>query len=101
MPNDVPNPYSPRENFFLAWGKDAQGRWVYVGLDHDETWELLRLQGSALDGDELVIVNPGRGTESPEEGDRYLKLHDKHEAVRQQLCLRHAAASRGLIGKPH
>lgn len=101
MTNNDANPYGPIGNFFLAWGKDAQGRWVYVGLDHDETQELLRLQGSALDGDELVIVNPGRGTEGPDDTDRYIDLHDKHEAVRQDLCLRHAAARRGLTDKPH
>lgn len=96
-----PNPYGPIGNFFLAWGKDAQGRWVYVGLDHDESQELLRLQGCALDGDELLIVKPGRGTEGPDDTDRYLELHDKHEAVRLELCLRHAATRRGLTDRPH
>lgn len=95
------NPYSPSENFFLAWGKDAQNRWVYVGLNYEETQELLQLQGSALEGDELVIVTPGRRTESPEETDRYLDLHDRHEIVRLQLCARDSAARRGLVDQPH
>lgn len=80
-PVDPPNPYGPAANFFRSWEKDAAGRWVYVGLDHDETQELLRLQGSDLVGDELVIVSPGiRSTGSD---DRYLELHDKHEHARQ------------------
>lgn len=83
------NPYSPSENFFRAWGKDAEGRWVYVGLDHDETQELLRLQGSALDGDELLITGPVSG--DPDDSDRYLELHDRHELVRLQLCAREVA----------
>ena len=98
MTDHTPNPYSPRENFFRAWGKDAQGRWVYVGLDHEETQELLRLQGSTLDGDDLVITGPSA---SAEHNDRYLELHDKHEAVRQQICAREVAARYGVADKPH
>lgn len=97
----VPNPYGPVENFFRAWGKDAWGRWVYVGLNYDETQELLRLQGSALQGDDLVIVAPDRGTQTIEETDRYIELHDKHEAVRLELCVRESAAKWGLTEKPH
>jgi len=84
MTNSPPNPYSPVENFFRAWEKDAQGRWVYVGLDHDETQELLRLQGAALMGDDLVIVQPG-GQRGPDDTDRYLELHDRHEMARLNI----------------
>lgn len=92
------NPYSPSENFFLAWGKDEQGRWIYVGLDHDETQELMRLQGVALDGDEVVIISWDR---DHDQGERYLELHHKHEAVRLELCAHHAAKRMGLTEKPH
>lgn len=87
----APNPYSPRENFFRAWDKDDQGRWIYVGLDHDETQELLRLSGSALFGDELVIVTPDRGTDSIEDTDRYLALYERHEVTRLQRLAREMA----------
>lgn len=92
------NPYSPSENFFLAWGKDEQDRWVYVGLDHDETQELMHLQGVALDGDEVVITTWDR---QDDDGGRYLQLHDKHERVRLQLCARHVNQRLGLRDKPH
>lgn len=92
------NPYSPSENFFLAWGKDEKDRWVYVGLDHDETQELMRLQGVALDGDEVVITTWDRVAD---DSGRYLELHDKHERVRLQLCARHTSKRWGLPEKPH
>lgn len=87
----TPNPYSPRENFFRAWDKDDQGRWIYVGLDHDETQELLRLSGSALFGDELVIVTADIDRGSIEDTDRYLALHDRHEIARLQRLGREMA----------
>lgn len=96
----VPNPYGPVENFFRAWGRDAADRWVYVGLNHDETQELLRLQGAALEGNDLTIVNPFTH-HGPDEQDRYLELHEKHEIARLQLCARESAAKRGLTEKPH
>lgn len=82
-PVEPPNPYGPIANFFRAWEKDAEDRWIYVGLTYAETEELLVLQGSALVGDELMIVNPG-GTsrESRDDGERYLELHDRHELAR-------------------
>lgn len=83
-PEEEPSPYSPRSNFFRAWEKDAEDRWVYVGLNHDETQELLQLQGSTLIGDDLIIVNPGGERDSPEDTDRYLELHDRHEMARLQ-----------------
>lgn len=76
-----PNPYSPASNIFLAWDKSPSGRWVYVGLTEEETDELLAMQGSEIQGDDLVIVGEGyRG------GDRFLELHDKHERARLKLC---------------
>lgn len=80
---EEPNPYSPAANFFRAWDKDAEGRWIYVGLNYEETQELLALQGSEVVGDELVIVTltPEGG---PDNTDRYVELHDRHERARLQ-----------------
>lgn len=74
------NPYSPASNFFRAWEKSENGRWIYVGLSEGETDELLAMQGSEIQGDELVIIGEGSS------GDRYLELHSKHERVRLQRC---------------
>jgi len=101
MTNSQSSPYSPAVNFFRAWGKDEKGRWVYVGLNHAETQELLQLQGAELRGDDLVIVAPFGKRDSRDETDRYLELHDKHEAVRLQLCMREVDARQGLAEKPH
>ena len=80
-PKPEPNPYGPASNFFRAWEKSPSGRWVYVGLTEDETDELLEMQGSEIQGDELVIVGEGyRG------GERFLELHDKHERERLKRC---------------
>jgi len=81
-PKPEPNLYSPASNFFRAWERSESGRWVYVGLTEAETDELLDLQGSAIEGDELVIVtlDPKKNSE------RYVELHDKHNRVRLELC---------------
>lgn len=84
-PDPEPNPYSPASNFFRAWEKSESGRWVYVGLTEAETDELLKLQGSALEGDELVIVSSELNRDR-DQRDRYLELHGKHELVRLQKC---------------
>lgn len=80
-PVDPPSPYGPTANFFRSWEKDILGRWVYVGLNHEETQELLRMQGSELVGDELITVKPG--IRSIGSDDRYLELQDRHEHARQ------------------
>jgi hypothetical protein len=81
-PKPEPNPYGPASNFFRAWAKSESGRWVYVGLTEAETDELLNLQGSAIVGDELVIVE----MHPPKDSERYTELHGKHERARQALC---------------
>jgi hypothetical protein len=81
-PKPEPNPYSPASNFFRAWAKSESGRWVYVGLTEAETDELLVLEGAAIEGDELVIVE----MDPPKNSDRYMELHDKHERTRLSLC---------------
>jgi len=83
-PKPEPNPYSPASNYFRAWDKSESGRWVYVGLTEEETDELLKLQGSEIQGDELVIVSPEIDHNS-DERDRYLELHNKHERTRQEI----------------
>ena len=80
-PEPEPNPYSPASNFFRAWDKSESGRWVYVGLTEEETDELLEMQGSEIQGDDLVIVGEGRRG-----GERFLELHDKHERERLKRC---------------
>lgn len=85
-PKPEPNPFSPASNFFRSWEKSKSGRWVYVGLTEEETDELLAMQGIALDGDELVIVNPDFGSRDRDERDRYLELHEKHERERLKRC---------------
>lgn len=80
-PKPEPNPYSPASNFFRAWDKSESGRWVYVGLTEEETDELLEMQGSEIQGDDLVIVGEGRRG-----GKRFLELHDKHERERLKRC---------------
>lgn len=92
-PKPEPNWYSPAANGSRAWAKSDSGRWVYVGLTEAETDELLDLQGSALEGDDLVIVNVERD-KTPEERDRYLELHDKHERERLR---RLGAAMKGSV----
>ncbi|WP_143152131.1 hypothetical protein [Donghicola eburneus] len=77
-PKPEPNWYGPNGGN-RSWEKSNSGRWVYVGLTEDETDELLEMEGSAIEGDELVIVGEGyRG------GERYLELFEKHERERQK-----------------
>jgi hypothetical protein len=80
-PKPEPNPYSPASNFFRAWEKSPSGRWVYAGLTEDETVELLEMQGSEIQGDDLVIVGDGY-----QGGERFRELNDKHERARLKLC---------------
>lgn len=83
VPDPAPemNPYSPASNFFRSWEKSESGRWVYVGLTEEETDEMLEMQGSAIQGDDLVIVG-----EMQRDGERFLELHDKHERERLKRC---------------
>lgn len=81
-----PNPYSPKANFFKAWAKDEAGRWVYVGLNWQETQDLLDHQDSRLVGDDLEIIE--RSEDRPDRHDRtraeYIReLYDRHENARQ------------------
>ncbi|WP_424990872.1 hypothetical protein [Fluviibacterium sp. S390] len=73
-PEPEPSPYSPASNFYREWEKSDKGRWIYVGLSEEETEELLAMQGSEIQGDDLVIVGEGRG-----ESERFLELIEKHE----------------------
>lgn len=58
---------------------DAEGREIFVGLTFAETEEFLRLSN----------LDPEDPTLSPEERaantDRYLELHDRHEAARMRV----------------
>jgi hypothetical protein len=80
-PKPEPSLYSPASNFFLAWEKSESGRWVYVGLTEDETDELLKMQGSEIQGDELVSIGEG-----VRRGKRFIELHNKHERERLKRC---------------
>ncbi|MDP5308878.1 hypothetical protein [Paracoccus spongiarum] len=83
-PAPEPNPYSPNSNFFRAWDKDEQGRWIYVGLNFEETQELLALQGSRIEDGELIAPDERRH-KTNEERSRYLELHDRHEIARLKI----------------
>jgi hypothetical protein len=61
-----PDPYSPENDFFMAWSKDDQGRNVRIGLTFEETEEYKRGEEDRRSGD--------RG--------RWLELHDRHETAR-------------------
>lgn len=81
-----PNPYSPKVNFLRAWTKDEAGHWVYVGLNWQETQDLLDHQDSRLVGDDLEIIE--RSEDRPDRHDRtraeYIReLYDRHENARQ------------------
>lgn len=82
-PELEPDYYSPKENFFRNWVKSKGGRWVYAGLTAKETDELLRYQGFALSGDDLVDVEAVDMTDKQRA--RYLKLLEKHEAARLDI----------------
>ena len=83
VPDPAPeaNPYAPSGNAMRAWIKDDLGRWLYAGLTFDETQELLDLQGSRIEGDELVTPNERKHLTS-DERTRYLELYDRHETAR-------------------
>ncbi|MFY7761010.1 hypothetical protein [Aquidulcibacter sp.] len=85
-PPKFENPYSPKVNFFKAWSKDELGRWVYVGLNHEETLILLKSQDSHLEGDELVIdFNPAEEFYDPELRRLRVELRKKHEQARAEV----------------
>lgn len=67
-----PSPYSPENDFFLMWEKDAAGRDIRTGLTFEETEELLRYEGSFVGGNHV------------DDKGRYLQLHGKHEQARHK-----------------
>ena len=89
-PEPEPNPFSPKSNFFRAWEKDAQGRWVFVGLNWQETQDLLDHRDSRLVGDDLEIIDRPEGygrRNLDEEREAYLDdLSERHEAARLRAC---------------
>ena len=84
-PTDDVSPYAPASNFFREWDKDAEDRWVYVGLNHEETQELLHLEGLKLEGDNLISGTPVPDKD-PNNTDRYLELVNRRESVRLDRC---------------
>lgn len=79
-PEPEPNPYSPKANFFKQWEKNAAGRWVYVGLNAEETDELLLYQGLRLNGDDIEIVGPPEA--DGQDRQRKVDLDRRHEEAR-------------------
>lgn len=74
-----PWPRTPEQDFSLRCAKDEQGRDIYIGLSHEETHEMLRFEEDRLNN-----------RDTPESGDRYLELYDKHEAARlKRIMERH------------
>lgn len=67
------NPYSPENDFFLMWGKDAEGRRIRTGLNLEESEELNALEEADLHEGYV------RGADAR---DRYIELHGKHERAR-------------------
>lgn len=94
----VPDP-KPEPNWFgpnggnRSWEKSESGRWVYVGLTEEETDEMLEMQGSEIQGDELVIVGEGRRG-----GERFLELHDKHERARHEIIQKEGREKMRALG---
>lgn len=78
-----PDPYGPIGNFFKAWTKDQDGNWLLVGLTYAETLEYMRLQGWALNGDDLTYFDVPY---DPATLDRSVELRSKHEVARAQAC---------------
>lgn len=76
-----PNPYSPASNFFRAWDKDDINRWKYVGLNWDESQELMAMQGVQLNGDDLEII-----PKADHSHERWEELFDRHERARLKAC---------------
>jgi hypothetical protein len=80
--NEAHRPYL---EFMRMLGRDGGGREVLVGLTYEETeWYFAHLEDElganhrrALNT--IAEMNSGR--------DRYLELHDRHEAVRQQIVM--------------
>lgn len=66
-----PNPYSPENDFFLAWTKDDQGRNVLRGLSFEETETYQGYFPKRL-----------KNEDTSEDGKIYLELHNKHEKAR-------------------
>jgi len=62
------SPWSPENDFFRMWDKDAQGRQVYVGLTFEQTQELIALQDLR--------------EKTREQSLRYLWLQEIHEGAR-------------------
>ena len=86
-PEPEPNPYSPKSNFFRAWEKDESDRWVYVGLDFEETEMLLKDRGSRVVGDDLEIVTAHMPRErDPEKRALLEELYQRHEEERLKRC---------------
>ncbi len=70
-PEVEPSPYSPENDFFLAWKKNENGKNVRVGLTLKETaWY------------EGYLARKLEGKATPKEGKKYLELHQKHELAR-------------------
>lgn len=71
-PAPAPSPYSPENDFFLAWTKDEAGRDVRVGLSFAETEEYERL------------IAPDRSAQTSCDRDRFTVLDERHEAARHK-----------------
>lgn len=70
-PLPEPSPYSPENDFFRAWTKDAEGRNCRVGLTFEETQDLEALINQSVDDDEPRASR-----------DRRRELKERHEEAR-------------------
>ena len=84
------SPYSPTNDFFRKWIKDAVGRNVLVGLTYDETDEIGQLQ-------ELWLRQ--RTQQPDEQGRTKILISDEQENRLQELDDRHERARLKRLGE--
>lgn len=75
-PKPEPSPYSPENDFFRMWDKDEQGRTIRVGLNYEESQDLIQLEEASLSEERR----------NRDDGARYLELHGRHERARLARC---------------